>query len=322
MIGWITKVEDFVLDYFAGSGSTAHAAIRFEKSNKRKYILVEMGSYFDTELKPRIMKAVYSESLRNGKPVSRTTGISHCLKYLRLESYEDTLNNLRFDENPLRDKALASNGDLHEDFMLHYLLDTETRGSESLLNIDAFADPTAYKLKVKKPGSDEYAVRNVDLLETFNYLIGLRVNHIAAPQRLTADFKREPDPELTESRETRLVLDGRLRPVDQGSLSTDHCSWWFRKVEGWVPSDPRNPNNGLKDKVLIVWRNLTGDLEQDNLMLDEWFLKNRINTRDFEFDIIYVNGSNNLPNLLQEGENWKVRLIEEEFMKRMWEVVR
>jgi adenine-specific DNA-methyltransferase len=31
----------------------------------------------------------------------------------------------------------------------------ETRGSQSLLNIDAFADPMAYTLKVKIPGSDE-----------------------------------------------------------------------------------------------------------------------------------------------------------------------
>ncbi len=46
----------------------------------------------------------------------------------------------------------------------------------------------------------------------------------------------------------------------------------------------------------------------------------RISTRDFEFDAIYVNGSNNLPNLKQDNENWKVHLIEEEFMKRMWEV--
>jgi adenine-specific DNA-methyltransferase len=80
-----------------------------------------------------------------------------------------------------------------------------------------------------------------------------------------------------------------------------------------------NPNESPKSKVLIIWRNLTEDLEQDNLMLDEWFNKNRINTRDFEFDTIYVNGSNNLPNLKKEDDNWKVVLIEDEFHKRMWE---
>ena len=70
--------------------------------------------------------------------------------------------------------------------------------------------------------------------------------------------------------------------------------------------------------VLIVWCKPTSDLEKDNLMLDEWFQKNLISTRDFEFDTIYANGSNNRPNLKLDDENWKVRMIEEEFMKRMW----
>ncbi|RME56586.1 site-specific DNA-methyltransferase, partial [Candidatus Parcubacteria bacterium] len=42
-----------VLDFFAGSGTTAHAVINLnrEDGGKRKYILVEMGDYFDTVLK-------------------------------------------------------------------------------------------------------------------------------------------------------------------------------------------------------------------------------------------------------------------------------
>ena len=303
-----------ILDYFAGSGTTGHATISInrEDSGKRKYILVEMGDYFYTVLKPRITKVVYSETWKNGKPTARERGISHCFKYLRLESYEDTLNNLRFDENPIRDKALSDKGLLKEDYMLRYLLDVETRDSQSLLNIDAFADPTAYKLKVKKPGTDEYVVSNIDLIETFNYLIGLRVVYIAVPQNFTAEFKRLDDPDVPKDQITKLVVDGNIKQDGSGI-------WWFRKLEGWLPKDPANPDNGQHEKVLVVWRKLTGDLEKDNIMLDEWFQKNRISTRDFEFDIIYVNGSNNLPNLMQEGDNWKVRLIEEEFMKRMWE---
>ena len=302
-----------VLDFFAGSGTTGHAVINLnrEDGGKRKYILLEMGDYFDTILKPRIAKVAYSESWKDGKPTARHTGISHCFKYIRLESYEDTLNNLRFDENPQRNKAMAANPSLKEDYMLRYLLDVETRGSQSLLNIDAFADPTGYTLEVKKPGTDEYATRAVDLIETFNYLIGLRVLHSSVPQTFQATFKRITDPELPEDQHTKLVVDGRIRQEEGGP-------WWFRKVEGWVPKDPANPNNGQREKVLVVWRKLTGDIERDNLMLDEWFQKNRISTRDFEFDTIYVNGSNNLPNLKLDDENWKVRLIEEAFMKRMW----
>jgi adenine-specific DNA-methyltransferase len=192
------------------------------------------------------------------------------------------------------------------------MLDVESRGSQSLLNIDAFADPTAYTLKVKKPGSDEQVVRNVDLIETFNYLIGLRVSHIAAPQSFSASFKRNPDPELPEDQNTRLVLDGKMKQDANGP-------WWLRKIEGWLPKDTSDPNNGQRDKVMVVWRKLTGDMEKDNAMLDAWFEAIRVNTKDFEFDTIYVNGSNNLPNLRKEEESWKVRLIEEEFMKRMWD---
>lgn len=303
------------LDYFGGSGTTGEAVVVLNREDEgsRRYILIEIGDYFDTVLKPRMAKVVYSETWKDGKPTARETGISHCFKYLRLESYEDTLNNLRFDENQIREKAITADPSLREDFMLHYLLDVETRGSQSVLNIDAFVDPTAYALKVKIPGSDQYEVKAIDLIETFNYLIGLRVNHIDAPQTFSASFKRLPDPELPDDQHTKLVLDGKIRQNAEGH-------WWFRKIEGWVPSDPANPNNGHQDKVLIVWRKLTNDLEKDNLMLDEWFQKNRISTRDFEFDTIYVNGSNNLPNLALSEDTWKVRLIEEEFMKRMWDV--
>ncbi len=91
-------------------------------------------------------------------------------------------------------------------------------------------------------------------------------------------------------------------------------------MEGWIPEDPVNPDNGQQEKVLIVWRKLSEDLEKDNLMLDEWFKRTCINTRDFGHDIIFVNGSNNLFKLKQGRENRKVRLIEEEFLKRMWTV--
>ncbi|MBF0204960.1 MAG: hypothetical protein HQK67_11805 [Desulfamplus sp.] len=159
-----------VVDYFGGSGTTAHATIELNKEDNcnRKYILVEMGSHFNTVLKPRISKVVYSESWKDGKPTNRNTGISHCFKYLRLESYEDTLNNLRFEENTTRDKILEQNDSLRQDYMLHYMLDVETRGSNSLLNIDAFADPINYTLKIKKPATDQQVTCRVDLVETFN----------------------------------------------------------------------------------------------------------------------------------------------------------
>jgi adenine-specific DNA-methyltransferase len=89
------KVDSTILDCFGGSGSTAHAVIKLNRIDRgrRKFILVETAEYFDTVLKPRVLKSVYSPDWRVGKPVSRE-GVSACIKIIRLESYEDALNNL------------------------------------------------------------------------------------------------------------------------------------------------------------------------------------------------------------------------------------
>lgn len=303
------KQDALCLDYFAGSGTTGHAVINLnrEDDGKRKYIMVEMGNYFDAVTRPRMQKVIYSQDWKDGKPVSRD-GISHAFKYIRLESYEDTLNNLSFKENAARDQALQSNDDFRRGYMLKYWLEFETKDSPSLLNIEQFDDPTGCKLTLKKPGSDEYEEKSVDLVESFNWLIGLHVDHLDMWRSYSASFKREPDPELPGDDATRLILDGRMEESQNGK-------WLFRKVEGRVCRTPGDMNN--TDRVLVIWRKLTGNLEEDNLMLDEWFKKYRLSTQDSEFDVIYVNGSNNLPNLRQDDEH---RLIEEAFHQQMWDM--
>lgn len=88
-----------VLDYFAGSGTTAHAVINLncKDGGNRKYLLIEMGEYFHTVLLPRIKKVVYSKDWKDGRPVSRK-GVSHFLKYYTLEQYEETLKNARYED--------------------------------------------------------------------------------------------------------------------------------------------------------------------------------------------------------------------------------
>ena len=48
-------------------------------------------------------------------------------------------------------------------------------------------------------------------------------------------------------------------------------------------------------------------------------MNSSVSTTDSEFDKIYVNGDNTLPNIKTDEEHWKVVLIEEEFKKRMFE---
>ncbi len=172
------SATETVLDFFGGSGTTGHAVVNLnrEDGGKRKYILVEMGDHFDTVLKPRIQKVIYSKDWKDGKPVSRA-GSSHLFKYLRLESYEDALNNLELRRTPEQDDLLGRHAPLREDYMLRYQLDVETRDSASLLNLAQFSNPFAYQLKIATGSVGESRPVNVDLIETFNYLLGLRVSH-------------------------------------------------------------------------------------------------------------------------------------------------
>ncbi len=161
--------SSIVLDFFAGSGTTGHAVIEHNRDNEKanhKYVLCEMGDYFNSATRPRIEKALYSRDWRDGKPVSRN-GISQCFKYIRLEQYEDTLNNLEIKKQ----QTDWRDDEFHESYMLSYMLDTETR--DSLLNLKMFVNPFNMSLKTTK--DNELVETKVDMVETFNYLIGLNV---------------------------------------------------------------------------------------------------------------------------------------------------
>ena len=166
------------MDYFAGSGTTAHAVINLnrEDNGNRKYILVEQGEYFDTVLKPRVQKVIFSEKWKEGKPEAEengSNGVSQIVKVLKLESYEDTLNNLE-----LRKPSNQFDFDeqVQQDYLLHYMLDVESRGS--LLSTDHFAKPFDYELNIATSSVGVYHAQKIDLVETFNYLIGLRVEQV------------------------------------------------------------------------------------------------------------------------------------------------
>lgn len=172
-----------VVDFFGGSGTTGHATISLnrEDGGKRKYVLAEMGEYFDTVLVPRLKKVVYSTDWKDGKPQNRTTGISHAFKIVRMESYEDALNNLRLIRTPEQVAALNTAPEQTRDqYLLGYFLDVESAGSASLLDLDQFRDPFGYKLKIATSSAGETTETVIDLVETFNWLLGLKVKHIDA----------------------------------------------------------------------------------------------------------------------------------------------
>ncbi|MCY3722301.1 MAG: site-specific DNA-methyltransferase [Candidatus Poribacteria bacterium] len=212
--------NDTVLDYFGGSGTTAHAVINLnrEDSGTRKYILIEMGHHFSTVLKPRVMKAVYAENWEDAKPISRQSRFSHIIKYQRIESYEDALNNIEFTEreNSLFDEPLLS-----------YLLGSETRESPTFLNVTNLQNPFSYQLNIIRDMQTH--TQNVDLPETFSYLLGISV-------------------------QTRRCLhdDDRRYLVYKGTLEQKTVIIIWRETEGWEQQDWERDYDFIQEHELII----------------------------------------------------------------------
>jgi len=276
----------FILDYFGGSGTTAHATINLNRKygGSRKFITVEMGDYFSTATLPRIKKAAYASEWSDGKPIGRNSGLSQIIKYIRLESYEDALSNIH-----LEDPGNSHLGLFGEEYLINYMLDIESKGS--LLNLKAFKSPFDYKMKITE--KNECKERKVDICETFNYLIGLTV--------------------YTQSAISYFSVTSAENPLYEGAMDLRRDSngqYGFRQIEGTLPDGRR---------ALIIWRTISDNILESNAALDAYFLKYRINPQDREYDVIYVNGDSNLENLKVDEDHWKVVLTEKEFNERMFE---
>jgi adenine-specific DNA-methyltransferase len=311
--------DAYFCDCFAGSGTTGHAIINLNRADagSRKYILIEMGDHFDTVLVPRVKKLVYSPDWKDGKPTTRHKGISHCVKILRLESYEDCLNNLELTRSDNQKDLLSRNPALREDYLLGYFLDVETRGS--VLKLDHFRDPWNYRMKIATGSVGETRETPIDLVETFNWLLGLTVQHQNNLQH------RRPDKGFAEDEHGRLQLTGGLTRAADPTKNKD--SRTFQTIEGTLRSG---------EKVLVIWRSLTQPqkdedaarlLEEDNVMLEAFLSRTALNPREKQWDLIYVNGDHTLDNLAErlaeDPENtaprFKVRTIEPEFHRLMFE---
>lgn len=186
-----TRERELVLDFFLGSGTAASVATKMH----RKWIGIEMGEFFETITLRRIKRVIAGEKTGISQSVGWQGG--GFFKYLYLEQYEDTLNNLdlttRKQEGQL---ALERFGD---EYLLRYMLKFETQGSPSLLNLKQFQDPFNYKLKVQE--GDKIRER-VDLVETLNYLLGIHVKKM----RQFQDNGRLYRAVLGEKRGKRIVI--------------------------------------------------------------------------------------------------------------------
>jgi adenine-specific DNA-methyltransferase len=249
VIDSLSEKDDYIIDCFLGSGTTAAVSLKLQ----RKFIGIDMGDHISKIAYPRLKYVLNGE--KSGISNSCTYRGGGCFKYIRLEQYEDTLNNLEVNDGFGKPD--------NESYVLRYMLDTETR--DSLINTKDFVRPFDYTIKTTR--DNELVDTPVDLVDTFNYLIGLHVDSI--------HWHKD---------DNICVVEG-----------TTHIE---------------------KEHALVIWRNQDVIKNDD---LNDFFRKQDYSTLDREFDVIYVNGDNTLPNLKSDEEHWKVRLIEQELMKRMFE---
>ncbi|MFA5755691.1 MAG: DNA methyltransferase, partial [Smithellaceae bacterium] len=155
--------KGFVLDYFAGSGTTGHSVIKLNKEDDNfnlKYILTEMGTYFEPVTKTRILKVIFSQKWKDMKPEDNDGSLKHIFKNIVLEQYEDVL-----------DAIESFEGEMPKNLPLKYLYKPELNKINSTLNLNR---PFSNKIRYGQPTKEGF----VDLVETYNYLQGYDIKSI------------------------------------------------------------------------------------------------------------------------------------------------
>ena len=219
-IDTVAYADQIVVDFFGGSGTTADAVIRQnrEDGGSRKFVLIEMGQYFEDTVMQRVARILYAPEWKDLAPTRTPTAdevarTPRLVKVLRLESYEDALHNLSSAETvrrvePREDAYRQAVGE--DAYRLRYLARLPMEVSASLLQMDRVDHPFDYTIETL--GENGPQVEPVDLVETFNLVYGLRVER----------QERWTNP-----------ADGRL----------------YRTVQGRDRDDRR---------VLVVWRDVAG----------------------------------------------------------------
>ena len=186
LLSFASETEETILDFVAGSATTAHAVLNLNSRDggRRKFILVEMADYFDTVLLPRIQKVMYTRDWKDGKPVRAATKdeasrIPRLVKMLHVEGYDDALHNLATEKTLKREppRANAHKKLLGEDaYRLHYLVRLPLESNAAMLSVEALEHPFEYTIEVLTENGPQ--TQAVDLIETFNLLYGLHVSRL------------------------------------------------------------------------------------------------------------------------------------------------
>jgi len=230
---------NLVMDFFLGSGTTTAVAHKLG----RKWIGIEMGEHFWSVVMSRMKKVLFYDKsgISKEKDVQENYNEKKAggfFQYQVLEQYEDTLDNLEIREPEGEQIDLS----LSDEYLFRYFIDYETRENFSLLNIEKLKTPFSYKLKVNWEEVGEPREVIVDLPETFNYLLGLKVE--------------------------------KMKVRNQGRK--------YLFISGQKGSQ----------EIAVVWRDYNDNWNEDDYNKDRDFIMEQL--KDWEPQIVYINGQNNL----------------------------
>ncbi len=244
-----------ILDFFPGSGTTFDAVLKLNQDDQQKRIciLIEQDNYVYTVIIPRIKKIAYTFDWKEGKPKNQSmNGLGIFFKYQRLEQYEEALENIAFDKDDATlQKTLAL-----EDYIPKYFLEFETRDSQTFVNIEAMFDPWNYKLRVWD-GFTYDTEQAIDILETFNYLIGLHMQKCI----------------------TKEINDKRYQFVYGNDNGNKHILAVWRNIKDWHLEDYKSDAQVLKKELASFSYDLlyiNGQAHFEGYLPTEEVFKNRM----------------------------------------------
>jgi adenine-specific DNA-methyltransferase len=179
IVNYLSQLDDLTIDFFAGSGTTAHAVINLnrEDGGRRKYILVEANHYFYTVILPRIKKVVFSDKWKDGKASSDGAGISHFIKYFTLEQYEDTLHRASYLNDSESDQPAFFDNPYESPFASYVFLRDQKMADA--LRIDYENDKISVDFSKLYP--------DIDLAETLSCVKGKFIKSLTAESVTFAD---------------------------------------------------------------------------------------------------------------------------------------
>jgi len=173
LIPYAAGAGDLILDYFAGSGTTAHAVMRINRKAGigLRWLAVEASHNLEAMIVPRVKKVAFAVDWLKGRPLG-DEGPGAFVRVQSFEQYADSLENLDTEpmagdtaDLPFEDAALA----------LRYRLDRTSHGL--YCGIERFGSPFGYQLR-RADGSGEGNACEVDLVESLAYLLGLDLERL------------------------------------------------------------------------------------------------------------------------------------------------